>query len=193
MNGESDRASLVHILQQAYSGELAAAYAYRGHWKSLKDASEIASIKKIENEEWAHRQNVGRMLNALGTRPKRLREVRCWIVGRCIGVGCHLIGWFLPMYFAGRLESGNTIEYEIAALHAARLGLADFARELLVMSAVEKQHELFFLSVISGHPWLPFVSGIFKWGAPSDGSVAPAHTQEEQQASAAGAQPERTT
>ena len=186
MNEESDRTCLLSILQKAYSGELAAAYAYRGHWKSLKDASEIASIKKIEDEEWVHRQNVGRMLQELGAEPVKLREIRCWIVGRVIGIGCHLIGWFLPMYFAGRLESGNTIEYETAALHAARLGLVDFERELLVMSAVEKQHELFFLGVISGHRWLPLVSGIFKWGTPSDNSVASAHTQEEQGASAVG-------
>src|SRR5215471_11718302 len=150
MNEESDRACLLSILQKAYSGELAAAYAYRGHWKSLKDASEIASIKKIEDEEWVHRQNVGRMLQELGAEPVKLREIRCWIVGRVIGIGCHLIGWFLPMYFAGRL------------------GLVDFERELLVMSGVEKQHELFFLGVISVPRWLPLVSGIFKWGTPSD-------------------------
>jgi Uma2 family endonuclease len=30
------RQNLIRILQSAYSGELAAAFAYRGHWKSLK-------------------------------------------------------------------------------------------------------------------------------------------------------------
>src|SRR5260370_25375941 len=102
MNKESDRASLVHILQQAYSGELAAAYAYRGHWKSLKDLSEIASIRQIENEEWVHRENIGRMLKYMSARPRKLREIKSWLVARSIGTACHLIGWFLPMYFAGR-------------------------------------------------------------------------------------------
>jgi demethoxyubiquinone hydroxylase (CLK1/Coq7/Cat5 family) len=162
---ESDRAGLVHILKQAYSGELAAAYAYRGHWKSLKRPSEIARIKQIEHEEWVHRQNVARMMGSMQARPSMLREVRCWIVGRCIGIACHLIGWFLPMYFAGRLESRNTIEYENAAMHAGRLGLTDFESELLVMSRVEKEHELFFLGVIASHRWLPLVSRMFKWGA----------------------------
>src|SRR5262249_49764359 len=101
----------------------------------------------------------------------------------------HLIGWFLPMYFAGRLESGNTEEYAIAALHAARLGLTDFARELKVMSAVEKEHELFFLGVISGHPWLPFVLRVLKWGVPFTSSAASAKIEEK----AASADPVDTT
>jgi hypothetical protein len=189
MNEESDRACLLSILQKAYSGELAAAYAYRGHWKSLKDPYEIAKIRQIEDEEWVHRQNVGRMLQVQGAEPVKLREIRCWIVGHVIAIGCHLIGWFLPMYFAGRLESGNTEEYAIAALHAARLGLTDFERELMVMSAVEKEHELFFLGVISGHPLLPFVSSVFKWGAPSTSSAASAQIDE----NAASADPVDTT
>src|SRR5262249_20615658 len=135
------------------------------------------------------RQNVGRMLEELGAEPVKLREIRCWIVGRVIGIGCHLIGWFLPMYFAGRLESGNTEEYAIAALHAARLGLTDFARELKVMSAVEKAQEYFFLGVISAHRWLPFVSSVFKWGAPPTSSAASAQIEEK----AASADPVDTT
>jgi len=168
MDKESDLSSLVSILERAYSGELAAAYAYRGHWKSLKDPAEIARIKQIEDEEWLHRGNIARMMQYMKVEPGRLREARCWIVGRIIGIGCHLIGWFLPMYFAGRLESGNTIEYENAAVYAGQLGLADFESELLVMSRVEKEHELFFLGVISNHPWLPLVSRIFKWGAQAE-------------------------
>ena len=33
---ELARRNLIRILQNAYSGEIAAAYAYRGHWKSVK-------------------------------------------------------------------------------------------------------------------------------------------------------------
>jgi demethoxyubiquinone hydroxylase (CLK1/Coq7/Cat5 family) len=173
MDKESDLSSLVNILKLAYSGELAAAYAYRGHWKSLKNPSEIARIKQIEDEEWVHRQSIARMMECLEVRPSALREVRCWIIGRSIGIACHLMGWFLPMYFAGRLESGNTIEYEHAAMHAGRLGLLDFESELQVMSRVEKEHELFFLGVISNHTWLPFVSRIFKWGGASPIGASP--------------------
>jgi demethoxyubiquinone hydroxylase (CLK1/Coq7/Cat5 family) len=173
MDKESDRSSLVRILKLAYSGELAAAYAYRGHWKSLKNLAEITRIKQIEDEEWVHRQNIARMLECMEVRPSVLREVRCWIVGRSIGIACHLMGWFLPMYFAGRLESGNTVEYEHAAMHAGRLGLLDCESELQVMSRVEREHELFFLGVISNHAWLPFVSRIFKWGAASPIAASP--------------------
>jgi demethoxyubiquinone hydroxylase (CLK1/Coq7/Cat5 family) len=176
MDKESDLSSLVNILKLAYSGELAAAYAYRGHWKSLKNPSEIARIKQIEDEEWAHRQNIARMMEFMEIRPSALRDVRCWIVGRSIGIACHLMGWFLPMYFAGRLESGNTIEYEHAAMHAGRLGLLDFESELQVMARVEKEHEQFFLGVISNHAWLPFVSRIFKWGGASRIGASPIGT-----------------
>ena len=43
------RQNLIRILQNAYSGELAAAYAYRGHWQSLKkSAAERERIRQIE-------------------------------------------------------------------------------------------------------------------------------------------------
>jgi hypothetical protein len=164
MEREAHRHHLIHILQGAYSGELAAGFAYRGHWKSVKNANERAAIKKIEHEEWVHRQRVGEMLASLDSGPRRLREVKLWMIGRTIGLSCHLIGWFLPMYFAGRLESGNVIEYEVAASHAGALGLKEFEADLLVMARVEKEHELFFLNVITGHRLLPIVSGMFGWG-----------------------------
>ncbi len=54
---EAER-NLIRILQNAYSGERAAAFAYRGHWKSLKESAEKTQIQKIEAEEWQHRANV---------------------------------------------------------------------------------------------------------------------------------------
>jgi hypothetical protein len=171
MDREQHRRHLIHILQGAYSGELAAGFAYRGHWKSVKQTEERDAIQKIEREEWVHRKRVGEMLVSLGAAPLRFREAKLWVIGRTIGLACHLIGWFLPMYFAGRLESGNVIEYEVAASHAAELGLKEFEADLLVMAQVEKEHELFFLNVISGHRLLPIVSGIFGWGAISQANA----------------------
>ena len=175
MNREEHRQHLIEILQSAYSGELAAGFAYRGHWKSLKNDDERSAIQKIENEEWVHRQRVSEMLAHLDAGPLKLREARLWVVGRTIGIACHMIGWFLPMYFAGRLESGNVIEYQNAALHAAALGLREFESDLLIMAGVEKQHEEYFLNVISDHRWLPLVASLFGWGiAPqSDQSASP--------------------
>jgi demethoxyubiquinone hydroxylase (CLK1/Coq7/Cat5 family) len=175
MDHQAHRNHLIHILQGAYSGELAAGFAYRGHWKSVSNEKERLAIQKIEQEEWNHRKRVGEMLANLGGSPQSFREAKLWVVGRAIGLSCHLIGWFLPMYFAGRLEAGNVIEYQVAALHAAALGLKEFEADLLVMAAVEKEHEQFFLGVITCHRWLPFISGLFGWGntAQPEESVAP--------------------
>jgi hypothetical protein len=167
MTQEAHRRHLIDLLQGAYSGELAAGFAYRGHWKSLKNESERAAIRKIEMEEWIHRKRVGEMLLSLSARPQRLREAKMWLIGRTIGAACHAIGWFFPMYFAGRLESGNVIEYETAASIAAALGLGKFEADLLVMAGVEKEHERFFLSVVTGHRLLPLVSSFFDWGRPA--------------------------
>lgn len=168
MDHEGHRHHLIQILQGAYSGELAAGFAYRGHWKSVKKADERAAIQKIEREEWIHRKRVGEMLASLGASPQKLREAKLWVIGRTIGLACHVIGWFLPMYFAGRLESGNVVEYEVAASHAAALGLMEFEADLLVMAGVEKEHELFFASVITGHRLLPLISRLFGWAQTSD-------------------------
>lgn len=168
---DRDREELVRILQGAYSGELAAGFAYRGHWKSVTSAIERAAIQKIEREEWVHRQRVGEILAGLGAAPRMLREIKMWIIGRTIGISCHVIGWFLPMYFAGRLESGNVVEYKDAAAHASALGLGEFEADLLVMSRVEQEHEIFFLSMITGHRMLALVQPIFKW--PGSAAILP--------------------
>ena len=53
---DSSRARLVAILQLAYSGELAAGYAYRGHARAVSDSDQRERIRKIEDEEWHHRR-----------------------------------------------------------------------------------------------------------------------------------------
>ena len=176
MDPEGHRWHLIHILQSAYSGELAAGFAYRGHWNSLKNAGERAAVQKIEHEEWVHRERVGEMLASLGASPLKYREAKFWLIGRTIGLSCHVIGWFLPMYFAGRLECGNVVEYQTAASHAGALGLKKFEADLMVMAGVEKEHEVFFLTAVTGHRILPLVSSFFGWGQAS--GVQPANSPE---------------
>jgi len=95
------RAKLINILQLAYSGELAAGYAYRGHWHSLSDADDRARVKQIEEEEWHHRKLVGEMLSGLDAGPNKRRELRATLVGRTLGFLCHVTGWFAPMVRRG--------------------------------------------------------------------------------------------
>src|SRR5262249_39299140 len=152
------------VLRMAYSGEKAAAYAYNAHWKSVKDPQQRADIRRIEDEELEHRQIVGEMLQTLCAKPQIWREIMMTVIGRTVGIACFLIGWFLPMYFAGRLEHANVNEYEVAAAHARELGLNEYAAVLHSLSDVELRHEQFFLNVVQGHPMLPFMIAVYKWG-----------------------------
>jgi len=147
-------ANLIRILQHAYSGELAAGLAYRGHWHSLRDPKERERIKTIEAEEWHHRQLVGAMLRELGSGPNRRREVVFWIIGKAVAIFCHIGGWFFPMYGAGALERKNIVEYEDAAACALESGHEDLIDCLLTMAEVEWEHEYFFRHQVLGHPFL---------------------------------------
>jgi rubrerythrin len=104
------RIKLIALLQLAYSGELAAAYAYRGHWHSVRNPDERNAIQNIENDEWQHRKLLGDLLTSLEAGPLHPRETRAAIIGRTLGWLCHVTGWLAPMYGAGRLESDNIRE-----------------------------------------------------------------------------------
>lgn len=167
MNTSNHRQQLIQVLRMAYSGEKAAAYAYNAHWKSLESAVERQAVAQIEQEELDHRAIVGAMLKELQAAPQAWRELLMAAIGRSVGFSCYLIGWFLPMYFAGRLEHSNVDEYEVAANHAAAIGMPDYAAELRQLSLVEHRHEQFFLDAVAGHPLLPLMQTIFGWGAVS--------------------------
>ena len=156
------RQSLIRILQNAHAGELAAAYAYRGHWKSLKEANEKERIKEIETEEWAHRENVRRWLEELGAKPNELREKIFWTIGRSLGLTCRFSGWFFPMYFAGRLESQNVQEYVTAAKLAKELEMNDCFEEMMEMSRVEGEHGFLQSNGCRASP-LPLTKRFFRW------------------------------
>jgi hypothetical protein len=152
------RSHLIHVLRSACSGELAAGYAYRGHWKSLRtNTPERERIKFIESEEWHHRELVVGLLRELGAGPSLKREALFWLIGRFIALLCHLGGWFIPMYGAGRLESSNIKEYEDAARYAAEAGFPHMIDCLLSMAEVEWEHEKFFREQVQGHWMLRFI------------------------------------
>lgn len=152
-NSTTSRSALVALLQLAYSGERAAAYAYRGHWKSVRDAGERDRIRSIEAEEWRHRELVFEMLTELGGAPDSRREKRAAVVGRTLGALCHVSGWLAPMYGAGKLESKNIREYETAARLARDAGREDLVDCLLEMAEVEWEHEAYFRELVLRH-WI---------------------------------------
>lgn len=148
MPSPETRERLIRLLQLAYSGEKAAALAYQGHSRSVRDPGEKAMIARIENDEWVHRKKVGALLEKLGARPLRIREMRAATVGHVLSFLCGVAGWFLPMFLAGKLETKNVCEYEKAAGWAAEVGLHDFVPDLLEMAAVEVEHEKYFFEAI---------------------------------------------
>src|SRR4030095_2691176 len=149
----NNRKLLISVLQMAYSGELAAGLAYRGHWHSVIDPKERLEIQKIEDEEWHHRKLVGEMLANLQAKSIRYREIRAAIIGSVIAMFCHVGGWLAPMFGAGRLESKNIREYETAARYARDCGRADLIDCLLTMAEVESAHKRYFRSKVLGHRW----------------------------------------
>jgi demethoxyubiquinone hydroxylase (CLK1/Coq7/Cat5 family) len=165
----ASRAALIGVLQAAYSGELAAAYAYRGHWRSLwrdKRRSARAEIMRIEEAEWHHRNLIGIMLEELGARPQRWREAVMWTIGRFFGALCFVSGFFGPMYAAGRLEASNVDQYVDARRHALACGFARYAAQLVDMVEEEARHERFFGDQVRGHLLLPVARLVGRWSPP---------------------------
>jgi demethoxyubiquinone hydroxylase (CLK1/Coq7/Cat5 family) len=163
MTSDTHRQKLIHILQLAYSGEKAASLAYSGHWRSLRQGTERDTIKRIEQEEVEHRLTVGRMLKELNASPALWREILMHTIGTIACIGCFISGWFLPMYFAGKLENENVREYDVAAGHAHALGLFHLLPELKQMSLTEAEHELFFSQCIINHWLLSPAKVLFRW------------------------------
>lgn len=155
------RQVLVDLLRRAYSGELAAALAYRGHARSVRDPDERRQLRAIEAEERAHRLRVGAMLRDLGEEPSALREHLFLVMGHVIAALCHVTGWLAPMLGAGWLERGNIHEYERAARAAWNSGNPQLVEDLLEMAAVEHDHEGYFRLRVRTHwlgRWLPLWS-----------------------------------
>jgi hypothetical protein len=155
---------LVDLLQRAYSAEKAAAFAYQGHAGSVNDADQKKSIHQIEVDEWNHRREVLGIMKTYEIPVSRYYEFRYYIIGKTISASCYLIGWFMPFYFAGRLESGNVCEYFRMMQYFHEIGIRDHNNILYEMGIKEKEHELYFLSKIRNKKLLPFFEKIFSWG-----------------------------
>lgn len=154
---------LVDLLQMAYSAEKAAAFAYQGHAGSVKNKDEKAAIHQIEIDEWNHRREVLEIMRMYEVPVSRFYEFRFHVVGKAISTACYVIGWFMPFYFAGRLESGNVCEYFRMMHFFHELGIKDHDKILYEMGIKEKEHEVYFYEKIKDSKLLPFFEKIFSW------------------------------
>lgn len=160
-----DNKVLIDLLKKAYSAEKAAAFAYQGHANAVSDHDEKLQIKQIEIDEWNHRKEVFTIMKQYEIPISKYYEFRFHIIGKTISMSCHFIGWFMPFYFAGSLESGNVCEYFRMKHHFNELGIKDHDHILYEMGMKEKEHEIYFLSKIKNHILLPFFEKLFSWGA----------------------------
>jgi len=76
-----------------------------------------------------------------------------------------VIGWFMPFYFAGRLESGNVCEYFRLMHYFHELGIKQHDQVLYDMGIREKEHEVFFLNRIKNKKLLATFERVFSWGS----------------------------
>ena len=159
-----DHPKLVRLLQLAYSAEKAAAFAYIGHAGSVRNPDEKRAIQQIEKDEWGHRDTVLSIMRQYEIPISRYNEVKYHIIGRIISISCYVIGWFMPYYFAGRLESGNVCEYFRMMHYFNELGITDHDEALYEMGIKEKEHEVYFQKSLETNRLLPFFESIFGWG-----------------------------
>ena len=155
---------LVKLLQLAYSAEKAAAFAYVGHAGSVKNRDEKVAIKQIEGDEWRQRETVLSIMSQYDIPPSRYNEVKYHIIGKIISASCYVIGWFMPYYFAGRLESGNVCEYFIMMRYFNEIGITEHDEALYEMGMKEKEHEVYFQKSLQSNRLLPLFEKIFGWG-----------------------------
>lgn len=156
---------LIDLIQKAYSAEKAAAFAYQGHAGSVKSIEEKTAIKQIEIDEWNHREELKEIMSMYDIPVSKYYEVRFHIVGKCISFSCYIIGWFMPFYFAGSLESGNVCEYFRMKQFFNSLGIKKHDVILYEMGIKEKEHEVYFLSKIQNSTLLPIFEKVFSWGS----------------------------
>jgi hypothetical protein len=157
--------ALIDLLKRAYSAEKAAAFAYQGHAGSVKDKAEKAAIRQIEIDEWNHRREVLEIMHEYNIPISKYYEFRFHIIGKIISYSCYVIGWFMPFYFAGKLESGNVCEYFRMMQYFHELGIVKHNKILYEMGIKEKEHEIYFLSRIRNKKMLPFFEKLFSWGS----------------------------
>jgi hypothetical protein len=135
---------LIDLMQRACSAEKAAAFAYEGHAGSVKNVDEKKAIHQIEIDEWNHRKEILDLMKEYDVPISKNYEFRFHVVGKIISASCYVIGWFMPFYFAGRLESGNVCEYFRMKQYFNSLGIRKHDNILYEMGMKEKSTKYIF-------------------------------------------------
>lgn len=168
---ELNHPKLVDLIRKAYSAEKAAAFAYQGHAASVKSKDEKIAIRQIEIDEWNHRAEVLQIMQNHNIPVSKFYEFKFHVIGKIISLSCYIIGWFMPFYFAGRLESGNVCEYFRMKQYFNSLGIKEYDIILYEMGIKEKEHEVYFLEQIKDSKLLPFFEKLFFWGKGSFNNI----------------------
>ncbi len=115
-------------------------------------------------DEWEHRQAVFKMMNQYNVPISKWLELKFALIGKFVAFTCYVTGFFIPTYFAGRLESGNTCEYYRMVDLFEKIGITEHSMLLNEMGDKEKEHEIYLAKLIANHWMLPFFQKLFKWG-----------------------------
>ena len=92
--------------------------------------------------------------NEYGVPVSKYYELRFHIIGKVIAGSCHYVGWFMPIYFAGRLER------ECVRIHPYERLLQQswyhYTIRFYEMGIKEREHEDYFLAQVKDSKLLHF-------------------------------------
>ncbi|MBX2798326.1 MAG: demethoxyubiquinone hydroxylase family protein [Myxococcales bacterium] len=138
---------LIFHLKVAYSTEIGASTAYRGHAAATRHPDVAADIRRIEQDELRHRASVGQLLEAFEARPWWWLEAVFTVVGTVIGAGCHVWGGWASAFGAAQFELGGAGDYRRAAAAAQAAGHDDLVARLELYKEQEEAHRRYFLAL----------------------------------------------
>jgi rubrerythrin len=142
---------LIKALQKAHAGEMAAYYAYEGHWKASKNEQERMEILNIQLEEASHILTIRKFLKSLGADSSIWRDFIFIYIGKLAGALCFVSGWRNAMFGARFMETLGTQGYRELALMAAENDRVLMAVKFQSMAKQEEAHERYFKEKLNGN------------------------------------------
>lgn len=132
------------MLKLSHGIEVGAWNAYQGHWQSLTDQEEINAIKYIQEEELGHQIILEDFLEDLGSGRSAIIDFIFKYIGKTMGFLCKVLGYRLPMFGAGMIETLGVINYELVAKWASLNREYTMTEVLMEMAEVEALHKQYF-------------------------------------------------